>query len=376
MDRTAVGVSHFKLCERIIAMGTLGGLVNDQPEGPKMNSYPGDVYFYHGDISREGYAELSSLLEDRDDKAQKACLILITDGGNPHAAYRMARALFHHYREFEVLIADTCKSAGTLLCTGAKKLIFGDRGELGPLDIQVSKPDEMFENMSGLALIQALNALQGQTLVAFRQYLMDIRRRSQIGTRLAAEIAVKLADGFISPIASKIDPITVGEHQRAMSIAMAYGQRLSKMSSSLRPGALVRLLSDYPSHGFVIDRKEASELFNNVEAPCPQTLPLYAAARNIVDSSNYPDPPMVIDLLKEINLNREKRDEQHDTATDNPGSDGASTDPDDSPEPIGGGDDQDSSGSAASDSRAITEPSVADDAKSRVTRGKKERRAS
>src|SRR5690606_3014909 len=117
------------------------------------------------------------------------CLVLITYGGDPDAAYRIARASNHHFKEVEILIPDICKSAGTLLCVGAKRLIFGDRGELGPLDIQLSKPDELHESMSGLDIIQAINALQNQVLDSFRTYLVDIRLGSRIRTKTAAEIA-------------------------------------------------------------------------------------------------------------------------------------------------------------------------------------------
>ncbi|MCI5127011.1 MAG: SppA protein, partial [Candidatus Electrothrix sp. AUS3] len=127
------------------------------------NKYDGKIFLYYGDISREGYSQISALYEERTEKKDKICLILITDGGDPDAAYRIARATNHHFDDVEILIPDICKSAGTLLCIGAQKLIFGDRGELGPLDIQLSKPDEMLERMSGLDIIQAINALQNQT---------------------------------------------------------------------------------------------------------------------------------------------------------------------------------------------------------------------
>ena len=193
---------------------------------------------YFGEISRYGYDELSNILVQREKPSKKACLILCTYGGNPDAGYRMSRALRHHYESLDILVPDVCKSAGTLMCIGADRLIIGDRGELGPLDIQIAKPDEMFESMSGLELIQAMSAMKNQMLVAFRQYLVDIRQGSRIKTKMAADIATKLAEGFISPIAAKIDPVTLGEHQRAMQIGYEYGTRLNEMSESLKPEAL------------------------------------------------------------------------------------------------------------------------------------------
>lgn len=180
---------------------------------------PDDVFLYYGKISREGYNLLSSAIESRiaeGKKADKACLILVTLGGYPHAAFRIARALRHHYSHLDVLIPDLCKSAGTLICIAADRLIFGDRGEIGPLDVQIPKTDEFFESMSGLNLIQALGDLRDQMLESFRRSFLDIRVGARLRTKMASELAAELAKEFISPIVSKIDPVTLGEHQRAL----------------------------------------------------------------------------------------------------------------------------------------------------------------
>jgi hypothetical protein len=283
----------------------------DKYDGEVFLKYGGEVFLYYGDISRSGYHQISEAYEKKFEKRDKVCIVLITCGGDPDAAYRIARATNHHFKTVEILIPDICKSAGTLLCIGAHKLIFGDRGELGPLDIQLSKPDEMFESMSGLDIIQAISALENQVLNSFRAYLIDIRGGSRIRTKLAAEIAAKLVDGFITPITSRIDPLTLGEHQRAMQIALGYGERLSAMTDSLKPGALIKLISYYPSHGFVIDRKEAGSLFNSVTAPDEITAGIYWLARRyIIERLPYPAPhdqPIVFNLT-ETNFSIEQQE--------------------------------------------------------------------
>ena len=306
------------------------------------DKYKGDVILYCGPILRDGYDKLSSLLESKQKKKTKLCLVLVTLGGDPDAAYRIARALNHHYETVEILIADVCKSAGTLLCIGASKLIFGDRGELGPLDIQLSKPDEMFDSMSGLDIIQALNALENHILSSFRTYLIDIRGGSQIRTKTAADIASKLADGFISPIAAKIDPITLGEHQRAMRIAYDYGQRLNAMVGSLKDNALASLVSGYASHGFVIDRREASELFNNVEAPDEATIEIYDWARQTVCNATTTRTPIILDIDEAFAKQIAKNSKDEDDATqsvDEPGSEEGIKDVNGKSEPKGAGND-------------------------------------
>lgn len=225
-----------------------------------------DYIVYSGEISREGYENVSRIC--RENKLhQNAVLVLTTTGGDPHAGYRIARAIGHHYDGFSVMIPGLCKSAGTLICLGAKELIMGDQSEFGPLDVQVRKKDELFELGSGLDTIQALNYMQAQAMSAFRAYLIELKTDAGLSTRMAAEIASKLATGLFSPVYSQIDPVKLGELQRSIEVAYAYGQRLSRKSQNLKPGALDKLVSKYPSHGFVIDRSEARELFEKVRKP-------------------------------------------------------------------------------------------------------------
>jgi len=261
-----------------------------------LEQYDGDVIFYYGGISRAGYSKICDLLEEKKEKSTKVCLIPATYGGDPDAAFRIARAIGHHYEVVEVLIVDHCKSAGTLLCIGADRLIFGNRGELGPLDIQLSKPDEMFESISGLAIAQALSAIETQMLGSFQSYWISIRNGARLRTKLAADIAAKLVESLLSPISARIDPMTLGEHQRAMQVAFDYGERLAARSKNLRPDGLLRIVRDYPSHGFVIDRAEAREIFNVVDSPSGPTQIFYEAARRAIDDGAFSGEPWVFDL--------------------------------------------------------------------------------
>ena len=226
-----------------------------------------DLYFYRGEINREGYSQLCRLL---DPKNENCGLVLSTYGGDPDAAFRIARALRHHYPKgkLTVFIPDFCKSAGTLVAVGASELVVFDEGELGPLDVQLSKQDELIERSSGLDIMQGLNVLREETLEAFKRYMLDITFGSrQISVRTAADMATKLVTALYAPIYGQIDPIRLGQIQRAISIADHYGEKLNEYAKNLKDGALRKLILSYPSHGFVIDRKEARELFENVRAP-------------------------------------------------------------------------------------------------------------
>ncbi len=229
-----------------------------------------DILAYIGPVDRNGYDSLCRILESSPRK--KHCMFAVaTFGGDPNAGYRVARALSHNYPDgrISILVPYFCKSAGTLICIGAHELVIADRGELGPLDIQVQKPDEMFKSASGLDIIRGLTYLQDAALATFKNYLLDINQGSGLSTKSASEIASKLTIGLHEPIFAQIDPIRLGEMQAALTIALEYGTRLNERYSNLMPTALSQLASSYPAHGFVIDRKEARSLFNNVRCPDP-----------------------------------------------------------------------------------------------------------
>jgi len=225
-----------------------------------------DVLVISRSISRDLHSDLSSTLEERK-KYDKCLVILTTLGGDPDAGYRIARCLRHYYKHVRLMIPSFCKSAGTLITICADELVIGDRGELGPLDVQVMKSSELMERSSGLDIIQALQATLDHARQAFTQSLMDVRSGGRLSTKLAGEFAAKIAVGVAAPLYAQIDPNRLGEMQRAMRIALEYGQRLDRYTQNLQPGALGRLIADYPSHSFVIDRKEATELYVRIFHP-------------------------------------------------------------------------------------------------------------
>jgi hypothetical protein len=200
-------------------------------------------------------------------KAPNAVFVLTTLGGYPDPAYRMMRCLQDRYKRITAIIPSYCKSAGTLMAMGAHELILADDAHLGPLDTQVGKYDEVGEEDSGLTPIQALNTLRQQMFEAFEHHFINVRIENdfQLTSRTCADIAARLTIGSVGRIYSQIDPMRLGDLQRAMLIAHDYGERLS--TDNVKPEALKKLVAGYPSHSFVIDRKEATNLFRLVRAP-------------------------------------------------------------------------------------------------------------
>ena len=227
-----------------------------------------DVIFYAGPIDEP--SDFRFVGKVKKFKAKKnAVLVLTTHGGSADAAFRMMRCLHNHYGDGEIslFVPNLCKSAGTLMAVGADKLIMSDTAELGPLDVQVRKPDEVGEFASGLTPLQALSALRAEAFNSFEQHFLMLRERSgrQITAKTAADIAAKLTVGWFQPIYEQLDPMRLSETQRAMMIGWEYGTRLTRGNIDVE--GLGRLITEYPSHGFIIDRMEAAEIFEDVVGP-------------------------------------------------------------------------------------------------------------
>jgi len=230
-----------------------------------MDSTSTDLIVYVGQINRSGYESICEVLAKR--KSENVILALATPGGDAHAGFRIARALQHCYGTFNALVPRYCKSAGTLILIGAKRLYLADMSELGPLDVQIKKGDEIVGSSSGLDIFQAVSYLQGQAMTGFRTYLIELNQDLGLSTKLASDISTRLALGMLEPVAAQIDPMKLAEMQRATEIAFAYGNRLNENSKNLKTDGLTKLVTGYPSHGFVIDRKESKSLFIDVQRP-------------------------------------------------------------------------------------------------------------
>lgn len=236
-----------------------------------------DVLLLNGPMARPLDFEIIELCASRT-RRKNVILMLITEGGDADPAYRIARCLQEHYERFSLFVSGYCKSAGTLVALGAHEIVIADCGELGPLDVQMSKEDELGATRSGLTVLSALSALQVKAYDAFEYFLLETKRRGGgfITTRTAIRVATDLSGSLFAPIYEHVDAMHIGEADRSLRIAHRYGEILQQSSQNCRPGALARLTSSYPSHGFIIDRIQAESLFNNVRSPHPNEAVLSA----------------------------------------------------------------------------------------------------
>lgn len=227
-----------------------------------------DLLIFNAQVLRTTHESLLEAVKGRQRRAN-VYLMLVTEGGDPHAAYMIARVLQQLYQRFVCVLPGYSKSAGTIIVIGAHELVIADEGELGPVDVQLLKEDTLSERESGLTVLTALNTLHEKAFLAWEHFFLAMEQRSggSITLRTAADVAAKLATGLFSPVYGQINPHQLGEAARAMLIGNEYGKRLDAVARNLRPAALDALVTGYPDHGFVIDGFEARKLFHRVRRP-------------------------------------------------------------------------------------------------------------
>lgn len=261
-----------------------------------------DIIYYIGQINYAGYNRICKELKQHK-LCPQAILVIDTPGGDPDAGFRIARAMQHHYESFSILVPRLCKSAGTLLAIGAYSIYMNDMSELGPLDVQILKPDELYNRSSGLEIITAFNNLQTQAYTAFAVYLQKLSSDFRLSTKMAGELSIKFTTDLYQPLMSQIDPLKLAENQRANDIGHAYGKKLNEKSDNLHTGGLARLVTGYPSHAFVIDRKEARSIFRNVFKPSEELATLSENFNSkFYDNINSANPVVKFSSSQKISL--------------------------------------------------------------------------
>lgn len=224
-----------------------------------------DLFLYNGDIQR--HSDLEFMLQVEKNKKHDLCkLVLVTNGGDPDAAYKMARYLQDKYKRFELVLFGTCKSAGTLMATGAHGLIFSPYGELGPLDVQLVKEDKVMGMQSGLNIAEALASMEKTSFNTYLRHVSNLFRASGgvISFTTATKAAADVVSAMYGPIFAQFDPEDIGNRTRSMRIAADYGKRLDGYTGNVKPDAVRKLAETFSSHSFVIDLREAKALFKDV----------------------------------------------------------------------------------------------------------------
>lgn len=191
---------------------------------------------------------------------RRAVLVIDSPGGQASAAYKIARLFQQAAEDFVVAVPRYAMSAATLLSLGAREIHMGPDAQVGPLDVQLHDR-EREEWGSALDEVQALDQITGAAIAQADQAMFFLLQRS--GKKLETLIphALDFAAKLQAPMVDKIDAIHYSQQSRTLKVAEDYAERLLQQHTSAAKAQSIaqRLVHEYPEHGFVIDKLEASE---------------------------------------------------------------------------------------------------------------------
>ena len=194
--------------------------------------------FIAGSILQSDADIIEGLLQDMD-LSNGLALLISSPGGDGLAAERIIRVCRSYSKtgSFVAIVPSKAKSAATMICMGAEKIIMGPTSELGPVDPQIQKEHEgkprwfsAFNLVSSYeALLERAIAEKGNLPPLLQQLAhYDPQEIEELRSAIALsdDIAVKaLESGMLSgktedeikeAIAIFLDPATKKAHGRAI----------------------------------------------------------------------------------------------------------------------------------------------------------------
>ncbi len=211
--------------------------------------------------------------ELRDKNFDELDVILETPGGHIESAYKIVKLLRKHAKRINIIVPNYAKSAGTLISLAGESLVLATTSELGPLDVQIPEQQDgdVDTFKSALNGYKSLEQIQNHAIENLDIATKLILHRT--GNRMRLQEVIKLAIEFSGNTSgclySQIHPKSITEYARALDIGEQYGVRIlvryMGWSSEKAKPVIHRMVYDYPSHGFIIDTEELTELGFTVE---------------------------------------------------------------------------------------------------------------
>jgi hypothetical protein len=189
--------------------------------------------------------------------AKKISLILYTTGGNTLAAWNLVNLLRMFCDELEIIVPARARSAGTLMCLGADKVVMTKQATLGPIDPSLSGP--LNPQIPGAAP----DARAPVSVEAVRGYIEMAKQ--DFGIKTGADMA-----NILNQLSQKVHPLVLGSIFRSRTQIQFLARELLKtqVKDATKTKRIIDFLtSESGSHDYTINRREAKHLGLNIETP-------------------------------------------------------------------------------------------------------------
>ena len=217
----------------------------------------GDRYGAQAQISEDQVRILYDHLQARPDD-KRIDLFLYSIGGQIEIPWRIVSMFREFTGEFSVLIPYKAMSAATMISLGADEIVLGRKGELGPIDPQLT----MQRSQKDGPLVQEQLAVED-----VMSYLRFLRDKASLTDQAALA-------GPVLALTSKLDPQVLGSvnrvhsHIRMVARKLLTSRGVQQIPDEQRIQAIIETLAERTyQHGHAIGRKEAEEVGLKIVRP-------------------------------------------------------------------------------------------------------------
>lgn len=181
-------------------------------------------------------------------------VMLASPGGDGETAIRIVRALQARCSDLTILLPDMAKSAATILCLGADRIIFGPGGDLGPVDPQMRYPNGTLA--SAKELVEAVDEAERRITANPNTY--------PLFANLLAEVTMIMVEQARSALARSGALV-----REALSAATG---RTSEVVDTLASALQLPLIDEPTSHSAVIGYDAAKSFGLPAESAAPDSV--------------------------------------------------------------------------------------------------------
>ncbi|WNY29130.1 hypothetical protein MmiEs2_13470 [Methanimicrococcus stummii] len=184
---------------------------------------------------------------------KKTDLLIISNGGDPIASWRIMNILRERFEEISVLVPFVAYSAATLLALGADEIIMHPYSNLGPVDPQIivqkqtpTGPNRLHFGSEDIR--NYIDFIRDDFGITDQQYIV------QALEQLSEEVGVL--------------PIGSAKRSNQLSISLCEKMLMMHMKDQSKTQSIAKTLnSSYFHHGYAVGRKEAKEIGLNIASP-------------------------------------------------------------------------------------------------------------
>ncbi len=193
----------------------------------------------------------------------KLDVVLHTRGGNLDAVWPLVRLCRSMTKNFSVLVPMRAHSAGTLLCMGAEEIIMDKVAELSPIDPTTANQFNPRDQKGNLLPISVEGVLA----------YFDLARENE-GKGFGLASPDHIVEAF-KTLSAQVHPLALGNVKRVHSQIRRIAKKLldlrhSKEKNEERLKRIISTLTEeLYSHGHIIGRNEAAEIFGDDMVPIP-----------------------------------------------------------------------------------------------------------